>query len=125
MRNLSVVRGSVKISKSTLEKFYSSSPGHAFVLAFSVSSKQSLTELKPIVELINEVHKYKENKVVNNPETLTQDQGQQGGHPHRAGWQQVRRGGGAQGGALHHRGDPAGDFRKHKIKCAKKTKSRS
>merc|ERR1712110_600553 len=37
MRNLSVVRG------------------HAFVLAFSVSSKQSLTELKPIVELINEI----------------------------------------------------------------------
>ena len=31
-------------------------PGHAFVLAFSVSSKQSLTELKPIVELINEVN---------------------------------------------------------------------
>ena len=60
---------------------YSSSPGHAFVLAFSVSSKQSLTELKPIVELINEVHKYKESKVVNTPETLTllcPDQGQQG-----------------------------------------------
>ena len=29
--------------------------GHAFVLVFSVSSKQSLTELKPIIELINEI----------------------------------------------------------------------
>ena len=29
--------------------------GHAFVLVFNISSKQSLTELKPIVELINEV----------------------------------------------------------------------
>ena len=31
--------------------------GHAFVLVFNISSKQSLTELKPIVELINEVDK--------------------------------------------------------------------
>merc|ERR1711953_293860 len=37
MRRLSVVRG------------------HAFVLVFSISSKQSLTELKPILELINEI----------------------------------------------------------------------
>ena len=29
--------------------------GHAFVMVFSISSKQSLTELKPILELITEV----------------------------------------------------------------------
>lgn len=31
------------------------SKGHAFILCFSISSRQSLEELKPILELINEV----------------------------------------------------------------------
>ena len=35
--------------------FILSRAGHAFVLVFSISSKQSLTELKPILELITEV----------------------------------------------------------------------
>jgi hypothetical protein len=29
--------------------------GHAFILVFSISSRQSLEELKPILELIGEV----------------------------------------------------------------------
>ena len=35
--------------------FILSHTGHAFVMVFSISSKQSLTELKPILELITEV----------------------------------------------------------------------
>ena len=31
------------------------SKGHAFIMVFSISSRQSLEELKPILELINEV----------------------------------------------------------------------
>ena len=55
MRKLSIERGNNMTSyfqDSFFEEYFS---GHAFVLVFSVSSKQSLTELKPIVELINEV----------------------------------------------------------------------
>ena len=32
------------------------SKGHAFIMVFSISSRQSLEELKPILELINEVY---------------------------------------------------------------------
>ena len=31
------------------------SKGHAFIMVFSISSRQSLEELKPVLELINEV----------------------------------------------------------------------
>ena len=33
----------------------SNTPGNAFILVFSISSRQSLEELKPVLELINEV----------------------------------------------------------------------
>ena len=66
--------------------------GHAFVLVFNISSKQSLTELKPIVELINEVRNTRNVADIQwwyNDETdysnYATDQGQQGGLPDRAG----------------------------------------
>ena len=36
------------------------SKGHAFILVFSICSRQSLEELKPILELINEVNYLKD-----------------------------------------------------------------
>jgi hypothetical protein len=33
------------------------SKGHAFILVFSIASRQSLEELKSILELVNEVNK--------------------------------------------------------------------
>ena len=53
MRRLSVVRGGQWTGHAASTDNINT--GHAFVLVFNISSKQSLTELKPIVELINEV----------------------------------------------------------------------
>ena len=55
MRRLSVVRGGAVALVMLPASTDTINTGHAFVLVFNISSKQSLTELKPIVELINEV----------------------------------------------------------------------
>ena len=43
------------VSRSKTVRFHKLFVGHAFILVFSISSRQSLEELKPILEVIGEV----------------------------------------------------------------------
>lgn len=57
MQRLSISKGDGR-EKRNVSSFYLNvlfPTGHAFIMVFSISSRQSLEELKPVLELINEV----------------------------------------------------------------------
>ena len=54
MQRLSVSKGGWTMTALT-ETNHMDFLGNAFILVFSISSRQSLEELKPVLELINEV----------------------------------------------------------------------
>ena len=55
MQRLSISKGEQKISRHFNIYLVYIFSGHAFIMVFSISSRQSLEELKPVLELINEV----------------------------------------------------------------------
>ena len=57
MQRLSVSKGEFCLLwlSSVINHNNLTTPGNAFILVFSISSRQSLEELKPVLELINEV----------------------------------------------------------------------
>ena len=62
MQRLSVSKGGCRTALT--ETNHMDFLGNAFILVFSISSRQSLEELKPVLELINEVaEEYSSEKV--------------------------------------------------------------
>ena len=55
MQRLSVSKGQFRLLCSDFSYQPQHPLGNAFILVFSISSRQSLEELKPVLELINEV----------------------------------------------------------------------